>query len=138
MTRRFTLALLAATLCCAGNAAAQDGSPGARADVELAVTYTILGRLGTAADPLSLPTDLVERLATEPQLARLEIGPQGGSRLSAMFVFLNHDQFRAWYASPAARDLLRLLATRLLEPTYRLDVLRPSMARYLRTTSGDE
>ena len=137
--RRFTLALLTAALGFTANAAAaQDRSQGARADAGLAVTYTVLGRLGTAADPLSLPTDLVERLTAEPQLARLEIGPQGGSRLSAMFVFPDHEQFRAWYASPAARDLLRLLATRLLEPVYRLDMLRPSMAGYLRTTSGGE
>jgi hypothetical protein len=129
--RRFVLAILAALLCLATPAVAQEGSGS-----ELAVTYTVLGRLGTA-DPLSLPTDLVERLTAEPQLARLEIGPQGGSRLSATFVFVDHEQFRAWYASPTARALLRELSTRLLEPLYRLDVLRPSMAAgYVRTTKA--
>jgi hypothetical protein len=129
---RFTLAVLTAALS-ATTAAAQERSPSPRSEGELVVTYTVLGRFGTpSADPLSLPTDLVERLAAEPHLARLEIGPRGGSTLTATFVFPDHERFRAWYASPAARDLLRLLATRLAEPLYRLDVLRASMARYLR------
>jgi hypothetical protein len=133
---RFTLAVLTAALS-ATTAAAQERSPSPRPQGELVVTYTVLGRLGTpSADPLSPPTDLVGRLAAEPHLARLEIGPQGGTTLTATFVFPDHERFRAWSASPAARDLLRLLAARLAEPLYRLDVLRTSMSRYLRLNPG--
>jgi len=134
---RFTLVVATAALCWTGSAAAQERSPAPRDEGELVVTYTVLGRLGTAsADPLSLPADLVERLVREPYLARIEIGPQGGTALTATFVFPGHEQFRAWYGSPAARDLLRLLATRLAEPLYRLDVLRRSTAGYLRLNPG--
>lgn len=133
---RFTLAVLAAVFCSTSTAVSQERSAGA--GDELVVTYTVLGRLGTAsADPLSLPTDLVQRLVEEPHLARLEIGPQRGSGLTATFVFRDQEGFRAWYASPATRDLLRLLSTRLSEPVYRLDVLRPSMAGYLRVNPGE-
>jgi hypothetical protein len=133
---RFPLALLAAVFCSSTAAASQERSTDA--GDELVVTYTVLGRLGTAsADPLSLPTDLVQRLVEEPHLARLEIGPQRGSELTATFVFRDLEGFRAWYASPAARDLLRLLSTRLSEPYYRLDVLRPSMAGYLRVNPSE-
>ncbi|HKP74692.1 MAG TPA: hypothetical protein VJT67_04080 [Longimicrobiaceae bacterium] len=130
---RFVLVVLTTALCSAGTASAQQHAPAARADAELVVTYTVLGRLATAsAEPMALPADLVERLVGEAHLARLEIGPQGGSRLTATFIFPDHESFRAWYASPAARDLLRVLGTRLADPLYRLDVLRPSMAGYLR------
>lgn len=135
---RFILAMLAAAIVTATSAAAQMTSPPARAADELVVTYTVLGRLGTpSADPLALPADLVERLAGEPRLGHLEIVPRGGgSAFTATFVFPDHESFRAWSASPAARDLLRMLATRLVEPLYRLDVLRPAMADYLRPSPG--
>ncbi|HEY0035228.1 MAG TPA: hypothetical protein VGB66_01000 [Longimicrobium sp.] len=134
---RLVLALLTAAVCSTTTAAAQ-APVRAAADGELVVTYTVVGPLNTrSADPLSLPTDLVDRLVGEPHLARLEIEPRGGgSTLTATFVFRDHARFRAWYASPGARDLLRQLAARLAEALYRLDVLRDSTARYLRLDTG--
>lgn len=128
---RFTLVVLTAALS-ATAVAAQERSPPPRPEGEPVVTYTVLGRLnGPTAEPLSLPTDLVERLVREPNMARFEIGPQSGSTLTATFVFTDHERFRAWYASLATRDLLGVLAARLVSPLYRLEVLRPSLARYL-------
>ncbi len=134
---RFVLAVLTAALCLATRAAAQDVPPPAGAEGEMVVMYTVLGQLGTSSsEPLSPPADLVDRLVREPQLARLEIGPPLGSALRATFVFPHYERFRAWYMSPSTRDLLRVLGTRLGEPLYRLDVLRPEMADYLRFNPG--
>lgn len=125
---RMLLVVLTVALCSA-TAAAQEPLSAPRAGGDLRVTYSVLGHLSTpTTDPLAVPDDLVERLAEEPHLVRLEIGPEGRSTLTATFVFRDHDRFRAWYASEAARDLLRLLAARLDGPLYRLNVVRAPMA----------
>lgn len=100
------------------------------------VIYTVTGRLpgGSGTELLTIPVDLLERLSREPALARLDVSPRPGmlDAVEAAFVFTSERAFREWYESPAGREVGRLLADRLRQPTSSLSFRRSSLAGYVR------
>jgi hypothetical protein len=127
--------MVLAALVLSSSAASQTPAPGpgsaSGGDPEpTVVLFTLEGRLGEGAVDASLPAPLVDRLAAEPAMARLDVDNRTGSgphpTVTVNFVFESTAAYRAWYASAPARALIRELTAVLLDPRRHLRIQRRS------------
>jgi hypothetical protein len=146
-TGRFPAPVVVAAVLCAMLAgvlpAAAQAAPEPLPDKEVAaqpeptgtvVLFTLEGRLPEAGGETGLPLALVDRLAADQALARLDVDGRSGAAehplVSANFVFQSPAAFRQWYASPQTAALLRDLAAAVVEPRKHLRIVRRPLSGY--------
>jgi len=127
------LPAVVSTSTAASQAPRSGGMPSASAAVDpepTVVLFTLEGRLREGAADASLPQPLVDRLASDPALARMDVDNRTGSGVRAAvtvnFVFQSTAAYREWYASAQSQALLRDLTAAISDPRRHLRIQRRS------------